>query len=539
MNYGMTEVVGSMTTATMEWNFRVVVAMAACAMVVAEIVRIIRLMWWRPRKIQMHLQSQGIRGPPYKLFLGNAKEMMRMMQQASSNPMGYFSHDILPRVLSFYHQWTKIYGSTFLLWFGPVGRINIADPQLVQEIFSVRSDDYEKIEANTALKKLEGEGLLNLKGQKWAQHRRIINPAFHMENIKDLTIPAIATSATIMLDKWKNWTESGRNEIEVSEEFQTLSADIIARAAFGCSYEEGKRIFTMQAEQMLFAGEAFRKVILPGSRFLPTKRNLYQWRLDKEIKKSLTELIERREQDSKVGGGSDLLGLLIHAKATSFEKSKKKENRYSPVKVEDIMEECKTFFFAGRQTTSNMLTWTIVLLAIHKEWQQMARKQVLEVCGENVPDKNSVNQLRIVDMIVNESMRLYPPVVAMMRRIKKEVKLGSLRLPPGLELMIPILAIHHDPILWGEDANEFNPARFSNGVSKAAKHPMAFIPFGLGPRTCIGKNFTLMEAKVVLAMILQHFTFEISPSYVHAPTVLLMLHPQHGAQVIFHLLNQS
>jgi PHYB activation tagged suppressor 1 len=129
---------------------------------------------------------------------------------------------------------------------------------------------------------------------------------------------------------------------------------------------------------------------------LPTKRNLYQWRLDKEIKKSLTELIQRREQDSKVGSGSDLLGLLIHAKTSSFEEKNKKEKRPSPVKVEDIMEECKTFFFAGRQTTSNMLTWTIVLLAIHKEWQQMARKQVLEVCGDNVPDKNSVNQLRIV-----------------------------------------------------------------------------------------------------------------------------------------------
>lgn len=98
------EVVGSILTATMEWNVRVVVVMAACAVVIAEIVRIIRLVWWRPRKIQMHFQSQGIRGPPYKLFLGNAKEMMKMMQQASSNPMGYFSHDILPRVLSFYHQ---------------------------------------------------------------------------------------------------------------------------------------------------------------------------------------------------------------------------------------------------------------------------------------------------------------------------------------------------------------------------------------------------------------------------------------------------
>ncbi|KAH9290148.1 hypothetical protein KI387_034265, partial [Taxus chinensis] len=493
------EIIGSLTTTTttMDWNVRGIVAMAVSALVVAEILRIIRLVWWRPRKIQIHFESQGIRGPPYKLFLGNAKEMMKMMQQASSNPLDYFSHDILPRALSFYHQWTKIYGSTFLLWFGPVARINVADPQLVQEIFSVKFADYEKLDANTAVKKLEGEGLLNLKGEKWAQHRRIINPAFHMENLKDLTIPVIAGSATTMLEKWKGWIESGRNEIEVSEEFLTLSADIIARAAFGSSYEEGKRIFSMQAEQMVFAGEAFRKVVLPGSRFLPTRKNLYQWRLDKEIKRSLSELIQRREQDSRVVGGADLLGLLINAKATCTEENSKhkKENRSSAVKVEDIMEECKTFFFAGRQTTSNMLTWTIVLLAIHKDWQQMARKQVLEVCGDNAPDRNSINQLRIVDMIVNESMRLYPPVVAMIRRIKKEVMLGNLRLPPGMELMIPILAIHHDPTLWGEDAHEFNPARFCHGISKAAKHPMAFIPFGLGPRSCIGKNFTLMEAK--------------------------------------------
>ena len=115
--------------------------------------------------------------------------------------------------------------------------------------------------------------------------------------------------------------------------------------------------------------------------------------------------------------------------------------------------------------------------------------------------------------------------------------LGKLSLPQGMELMIPILAIHHDQTLWGDDVNEFNPGRFSNGVAQAAKHPMAFIPFGIGPRTCVGRNFTLLEAKVILAMILQRFSFEISPSYRHAPTVLMMLYPQHGAQIIFQKLN--
>lgn len=505
--------------------FRFVVAAASAAVFAVVIVmRIISFVWLKPRKIEMHFESQGIRGPPYKLLMGNAKDMMKMMQQASYTTME-FSNDILPRVLSFYHEWTKTYGCMFLLWFGPIARINITDPELVREILCVKLDDYEKTDAHTIVRKLEGDGLLNLKGKKWVQHRRIINPAFHMEHLRAL-IPVIAESAKDMLNKWECLIESGVNEIEVSEQFQTLSADMIARTAFGNSYEEGKHIFNMQSEQMRFAAEAFQKVILPFSRYLPTKKNLYKWRLDKEIRRSMTNLIQSRQQKSNAG--TDLLGLMVNAKGNT--------NNYSALKIDEIMEECKTFFFAGKQTTSNMLTWTMVLLAVHCDWQDMARKEVLEVCGQNIPDRNAVSGLRIVDMIVKESLRLYPPVVALIRRTNKAMTLGKLNLPQGMELMIPILAIHHDQALWGDDVNEFNPRRFAGGAAQAAKHPMAFIPFGVGPRTCIGHNFTMFEAKVALAMILQRFSFQISPHYRHAPTVLMMLHPQHGAQIVFRKL---
>lgn len=505
--------------------FRVLVAVAsATVFAVVIVMRVISFVWWKPRKIEMHFESQGIRGPPYKLLLGNAKEMMKMMQQASYTTMD-FSHDILPRVLSFYHEWTKTYGCMFLLWFGPIARINITNPEHVREILSVKFEDYEKTDAHAIVRKLEGDGLLNLKGKKWVQHRGIINPAFHMEHLRAL-IPVIAESATIMLNKWESLIESGVNEIEVSEQFQILSADMIARTAFGNCYEDGKHIFNMQSEQMRFAAEAFQKVILPFSRYFPTRKNFYKWRLDKEIRRCMTNLIQRREQESRTD--TDLLGLMINAKGNM--------NSSSALKIDEIMEECKTFFFAGKQTTSNMLTWTMVLLAIHREWQEMARKEVLEVCGQNIPDRNAVGKLRIVDMIVKESLRLYPPIVALIRRTNKPMTLGKLNLPQGMELMIPILAIHHDQALWGDDVNQFNPQRFSKGVAQAAKHPLAFIPFGAGPRTCIGRNFTMLEAKVALTMILQRFSFDISPSYRHAPTVLMMLHPQHGAQIIFQKL---
>lgn len=142
-------------------------------------------------------------------------------------------------------------------------------------------------------------------------------------------------------------------------------------------------------------------------------------------------------------------------------------------------------------------------------------------------------------MIINESLRLYPPTVATIRRAKADVELGAYKIPRGTELLIPILAVHHDTSLWGNDANEFNPARFFEGVARASKYPTAFIPFGLGVRTCIGQNLALLEAKLAIAIVLQRFSFRLSPSYKHAPTVLMLLYPQYGAPITFTRLSPT
>ena len=139
-------------------------------------------------------------------------------------------------------------------------------------------------------------------------------------------------------------------------------------------------------------------------------------------------------------------------------------------------------------------------------------------------------------MVLHEVLRLYSPLPAVHRRTYKPVELGGVRYPAGVVLALPLLCIHHDRDVWGPDADEFRPERFAEGVARASGDRPAFFPFGGGPRTCIGQNFALLEAKMGLAMILQSFVFELSPAYTHAPVSHGLLQPEHGAQVMLRRL---
>ena len=142
-----------------------------------------------------------------------------------------------------------------------------------------------------------------------------------------------------------------------------------------------------------------------------------------------------------------------------------------------------------------------------------------------------------MSMIINETLRLYTPTLSVLRIVEREARLGKLILPANLSLYIPPLALHHDPQIWGEDVHLFKPERFSEGVAKATNNNIAaFFPFGMGPRTCVGMNFATNEAKIALSMILQRYSFTISPTYVHSPVQHFTLRPQHGIQVLLHPL---
>ncbi|KAL5709347.1 hypothetical protein ACHQM5_020048 [Ranunculus cassubicifolius] len=490
--------------------------------------KLIHLLWLKPKSLEKKLHQLGIKGTSYKFFFGDMIDFGRSFKAASSKPMN-LSHDIAPRVLPFNYKSFQKYGKVSMFWYGTRPNLIIADPELVKEALSYKLGHIEKPPQDPHVSSLS-IGLVTMEGEKWIKQRKLVNPAFHIDKIKGMT-PAFLSSCVDLIERWKkSASPQGFCDIDVWTDIQNFTADVISKTAFGSNFEEGKKIFELQKEQTVLVMEATQSLYIPGWRFLPTEKNIRRKKLKNEIKSNLQNIVQRKTAAMKTGesGADDLLGMLLQ--------NSNQNATHVGMTIDEVIEECKLFYFAGQETSANLLTWTMILLAMRPSWQEKARVEVLEICGKNLPSFENLNHFKIVNMILNESLRLYPPAAQQVRYTAKETKLGDILLPAGVQLMLSTLLIHHDSDVWGEDVQEFKPERFADGISKASKDQVAFFPFGWGPRVCVAQNFAMVEAKMALSMILQNFEFELSPSYTHAPHTVLTLQPQHGAQLVLRVI---
>ncbi|CAH1414653.1 unnamed protein product [Lactuca virosa] len=497
--------------------------------------RIFNWIWLKPKKMEKFLREQGLNGNSYKFLFGDVKEMVQMTANAKLKPIN-LTDNIVPRVMPFMHNTLKTHGKgkAFFTWIGPRAVVHVTEPALIREILG-NYNKFQKQKGGNPLTRLLARGIASVDADQWVKHRKIINPAFHVEKLKHM-IPAFYISCDEMINKWEELTKEGSCEVDVYPHLQTFTSDVISRTAFGSSYQEGRKIFELQKEQARLLMKIVQSLYIPGSQFMPTKSNRRMKEIGREVKASITKIIiNKRVTTMKEGESSsdDLLGILLDS---NYKEIKQQGDKNFGLSIDEVIEECKLFYFAGQETTANLLVWTMILLGQHTNWQDRARDEVLKVFGERKPDIDGLSHLKVINMILHEVLRLYPPGTILGRMIHEETTLGNITLPAGSLLQLHMMLLHHDSDVWGNDVTKFKPERFAEGVLKATNGQASYFPFGGGPRICIGQNFAMLEAKLALVMILRCFSFELSPSYAHAPHTIISLQPQFGAQLILHKL---
>ncbi|CAD6216955.1 unnamed protein product [Miscanthus lutarioriparius] len=511
------------------WLLSAALAAAVASWALDALVRLV----WRPRALARSLRAQGVRGPHYRFFHGNLGDIRRLRAAGAGLRLDVADHDFTPIAQPQFREWIPLYGRVFLYWFGSTPNICVADYAMAKQLLAERTGLFAKNRSNANLLRLLGEGLVLANGDDWHRHKKVVHPAFNTDKLKMMTA-TMADCALSMVAGWEAQLASQRKKhvtIELSDQFEELTADVISHTAFGSSYKEGKRVFQALKELQFITFSTLFSVQIPGLRYLPTKKNMRVWKLDKEVRSTLTRIIENRlAAKDKAGYGNDLLGLMLEACAPEH-------GGDQLLSMDEIIDECKTFFFAGQETTSHLLTWVMFLLSTHPEWQEKLRAEVLRECGggrdRRAPTHDMLGKLKLMNLFILETLRLYSPVPLIRRRTRCPVELGGVVVPADALLTLPIATMHRDKELWGDDAGEFNPLRFDAGTTKAApKNLSALLAFSSGPRNCIGQNFAMIEARAVVAAVLQRFALTLSPEYVHAPTDVITLRPKYGLPMI-------
>uniref|UniRef100_A0A453AZI6 Secologanin synthase n=1 Tax=Aegilops tauschii subsp. strangulata TaxID=200361 RepID=A0A453AZI6_AEGTS len=247
---------------------------------------------WRPHAITRQLRAQGVGGPGYRFFAGNLAEIKRLRADTAGAALDVGNHDFVPMVQPYFRKWIPIHGRTFLYWFGARPTLCVADVNTVKQVLSDRSGLYPKNISNPHIARLLGNGLVLTDGDDWKRHRKVVHPAFNMDKLKMMTV-TMSDCAGSMMSEWKAKMAKGDSvEIELSTQFEELAADVISHTAFGSSYEQGKKVFLAQRELQFLAFSTIFNVQIPAFRYLPTEKNLKIWKLDKEVRTMLMNIIQ-------------------------------------------------------------------------------------------------------------------------------------------------------------------------------------------------------------------------------------------------------
>lgn len=390
----------------------------------------------------------------------------------------------------------------------------LSHPDHVGYVLQANHHNYRRSRNSDKLKRAHGNDLLTNDGASWLKQRRLMQPAFHRKRI--VRFGEIMTNETQkLLAEWQAEAPHGKS-LDVSTEMMRLTLAIVSRTMFGASVaqdagELGPAITEVQEETHR---RQFELIDLPEWAPLPHLRRAKQAR--KTIERVVTRIIDERRR-SDAPAHNDLLAMLLSAKDA---------DTGEPMEDAQLRDEVRTISLAGHETTANALTWTWYLLARNPAAAKKLRSELARVLGGRIPVVDDLPQLAFTKMVVEESMRLLPPVWALSREAIADDEIVGYRVPSGSTVVLSQFKTQRHPD-FREDPETFDPERFTpDRVNQ--RHRFAYFPFGGGPRSCIGSNFAMLEAQLKLATIAQHYELDLVPEHPVQLEPLITRRPKHG-----------
>lgn len=415
--------------------------------------------------------------------------------------------------LGFLTECASQYGDIIPLRLGLTPACLITNPDYIEQVLKDR-DSFIKGKGLRALRSLLGEGLLTNEGDSWFRQRRLAQPVFQQKRISGYG-KTMVEYAEQMVNSWQD----GQTR-DIHEDMMRLTLNIVMKTIFNQDVSEGEAQDIANAVDVALDWfESKRKQGFLILEWFPRPENIRYKNAIQQLDKSVYSIINQRRSSGTNPG--DLLSMLMEARD---------EDDNTQMSDKQLRDELITLIIAGHETTSNTLSWTWMLLAQYPEVRTKLLEEIDTVLEGRTPTVADLPRLRYADLVIKESMRLYPAVPTFGREAVKDYEIDGYTIPAGCAIMISQWVMHRHPKYF-ENPEVFQPERWENDLEKRLTRGV-YIPFGDGPRICIGKGFALMEAVLLLVTIAQKYQLSLVPDFPIVPQASITLRPEHGLKMV-------
>ncbi len=416
--------------------------------------------------------------------------------------------------LGFYQECADEFGDVVRIHVAHVPVYLIVHPRDIETVLIAKATNFTKSADYRALARVLGQGLLTSEGDFWQRQRGLIQPAFHRQNI--LSYASVMTGAARrMLDSW-----SDQGERNLHEDMMRVTLEIVAQCLYGAEVS-GTAARVGKAMEVIterFVTNASQALIFPFD--IPVFLARREWRAIRELNEIISSII--RERRSSNEQREDLLDMLLRVR----------DAEGKPMSDAQLRDEVMTLFLAGHETTAIALSWACYLVSQNPEIEAKLAEELATVLGDRAPAPEDLPRLRYTEMVLKETLRLYPAVWGIGRRAIAECELGGYRVPAGSNIFILQWRTQRDARFF-PDPERFDPERWREDPVRSGKIPrFAYFPFGGGPRVCVGASFAMMEATLLLAMIQRNYHLELFPNHPIEVFASVTLRPRHGIRMI-------